>query len=74
MYASYLADELAALQSARQSPRPTDQDKEGKTRIENKVHDKEEETRLENKVKQTRKEIDEIGGWYYGRKDAPAVA
>jgi hypothetical protein len=37
-------------------------------------NDKEEETRLENKVQQTRKEIDDIGGWYYGRKNAPAVA
>jgi ankyrin repeat protein len=37
-------------------------------------NDKEEETRLEEQVKQTRKEIDDIGGWYYGCKNAPAVA
>jgi ankyrin repeat protein len=36
--------------------------------------DKEEEKRLENKVQQTRKEINEIGGWYYGSENAPAVA
>jgi hypothetical protein len=36
-------------------------------------NDKEEETRLEDKVKQFRKEIEEIGGWYYGRKNAPGV-
>ncbi len=36
--------------------------------------DKEEETRLVNHVNQTRKEIDEMAGWYYGRKNAPAVA
>jgi hypothetical protein len=36
-------------------------------------NDKEEEARLENKVKQTRKEIDDIGGWYYGCENAPAV-
>ena len=36
--------------------------------------DKEEEKRLENKVQQTRKEINEIGGWYYGCENAPAVA
>jgi hypothetical protein len=36
--------------------------------------DKGEETILEEQVKQTRKEIDDIGGWYYGCENAPAVA
>jgi hypothetical protein len=35
---------------------------------------KEDEARLEKEVQLIRKEIDEINGWYYGRKDAPAVA
>ncbi len=52
-----MADDLAALQSAR---RPG--------------HDKEVETRLKEQVKQTRKEIDDIGGWYYACENAPAVA
>jgi hypothetical protein len=37
-------------------------------------HDKEVETILEEQVKQTRKEIDDIGGWYYGCENASAVA
>jgi hypothetical protein len=37
-------------------------------------NDKEAETILEEQVKQTRKEIDDIGGWYYGCENAPAVA
>ncbi len=37
-------------------------------------NDKEEETRLEEQVNQTRREIDDIGGWYYGCENAPAVA
>jgi hypothetical protein len=52
-----LADDLAALQSARRTG-----------------NDREEETRLEEQVKQTRQEIDDIGGWYYGCQNAPAVA
>ncbi len=52
-----LADDLAALQSARRTG-----------------NYKEEETRLEDKVRHTRKEIEAIGGWYYGCENAPAVA
>jgi hypothetical protein len=70
-----LVNELAALQTARQSARRTVNKEETKLEaMKRKQGYKEEETRLENKVQQTRKEIDEIGGWYYGRKDAPAVA
>ena len=36
-------------------------------------NDKKEETRLKGKVKQTRQEIDDIGGWYYGCDNASAV-
>jgi hypothetical protein len=37
-------------------------------------NDREEETILEEQVKQIRKEIDDIGGWYYGCENATAVA
>ena len=52
-----LADDLAALQSAR--------------RPGNAI---EEKTRLEEQANQTRKEIEDIGGWYYACENAPAVA
>ena len=35
---------------------------------------KEDEARLENQVHLIREEIDGINGWYYGRRNAPAVA
>ncbi len=34
----------------------------------------EEKTRLEEQANQTRKEIEDIGGWYYACENAPAVA